>query len=146
MKKETKKQIIVFFILFIFLFSSISYAIIYVFPVTNTVHWHAKLNIYIEGELLTIPANVGLTGAEVHPAVIHTHDIDNILHKEGPADLTLGNFFEVWEQTFTSTCILEFCDNSTHQLRMTVNGIDNMEYGDYVFQDQDVIEIDYSKI
>ena len=149
MNKLAKKQLTVFLILFIFLGSSISYAILYVFPGgdnSEIIHWHAKLDIYIDGEKQEIPAGVGLGGAELHPAVIHTHEEDHILHKEGPASLTLGNFFEVWEKTFNSECIFEYCSNSTHRVRMTVNNADNSEFGNYVFQDKDIIEIDYARL
>ena len=150
MNRETKKQLIVYFILFVFVGSALSFAVIYALPGSGPgkeyVHWHAQLNIIINGEEITIPANVGIpvdSGNNVHPEVIHTHATDNILHKEGPADLTLGNFFDVWDRTFSSECIFDFCNSEEGTVKMYVNGQPNTEFGDYIFKDNDIIAIEY---
>ena len=145
MDRDTKKKIIASVIMLLFFGSIIAFALISAIPGgTNYVHWHAKLVILIDNQQIQIPAGVGLTGNEEHPAVVHTHDIDNIMHKEGPDTLALGNFFEVWGKTFNSTCIFEFCNNEEKTVKMTVNGNPNTEFDKYIFRDQDVIVIDYS--
>src|SRR3989338_1286858 len=70
-------------------------------------HWHSTLSIYIKGEKLEIPQNVGL-GAIHNP--IHTHDedaSDGIIHMEfgglvRAGDTMLGNFFKVWNKDMRS--------------------------------------------
>lgn len=143
MNKEKKNRLMVLFILFVFLGSSLSYAMLYVFPVEENIRWVAKLDIYINGELQTIPGGIGLE--ENNTAGFRTYAEDNIIYKEGPKNLTLGDFFEEWRQTFDSYCIFEYCRNSTHDLRMFVNNRINYEFEKYVVQDRDLIEIDYSK-
>ena len=99
-------------------------------------HWHPELSIYIKGEKLEIPANIGI-GAVHQP--IHTHD-DNaqgIIHMEfqGLArkkDVTLSQFFKNWGKD-----MLSFGAN----MKMTVNGKENTEYENYIMRDKDKIEL-----
>ncbi|OGZ02570.1 MAG: hypothetical protein A2946_01230 [Candidatus Liptonbacteria bacterium RIFCSPLOWO2_01_FULL_53_13] len=99
-------------------------------------HWHPGLTIYVKGEQQEIPANIGI-GAVHRP--IHTHDDSGqgIVHMEfqGLArkqDTTLGQFFENWNKDMRS-----FGTN----MKMTVNGEENTEYGNYVMGDKDKIEL-----
>ena len=119
---------------------------------TEFIHWHAQLNIIIDGKPLTIPANIGIKDNE--HAVIHTHEPDNILHIEQfPNDTTMkiGYFFDIWAYqinktvTFNSSCILDRCNDRDDMVIFTVNGERNEEYENYVIKDEDVIRIDYKK-
>jgi len=99
-------------------------------------HWHPELTIYIKGEKLEIPENIGI-GAVHQP--IHTHDDSNqgIIHMEfqGLArkqDVTLGQFFKNWGKDMRS-----FGAN----MKMTVNGEENTEYENYIMRDKDKIEL-----
>ena len=87
------------FILFVFMGSSLSYAVLYIFPVEENIQWLAKLDIYIDGSLVTIPSGVGVEQG-VNTTGIHTYAENNILYKEGPKNLTLGDFFNAWGETF----------------------------------------------
>lgn len=103
---------------------------------TNGLHWHPTLKIFVKGEELPIPANVGL-GAVHQP--IHTHEDMPVLHLEFNGrvtedDLKLGNFFHTWEKDMRS-----FGSN----MRMTVNGEVNDEYENYVLRDGDAVELRY---
>ena len=140
MKKENRRRVIVLFILFVFMGSSISYAVLFFVPTEENVKWMARLNIYIDGQLQFIPEGVGTGGS------LYTMAADNILYKEGPKNLTLGDFFNVWSQIFNSTCILEYCTDSSHNLVMRVNRAKNYEFDRYVIQNNDLIEIDYTTI
>ncbi|XKT74801.1 MAG: rhodanese-like domain-containing protein [Patescibacteria group bacterium UBA2163] len=109
---------------------------------TNGIHWHPELTIYVDGDKQEIPANIGLAGGH---QPMHTHVEDapqGVLHFEfGGAvrtgDLRLGNFFRIWGNKDIQTAFgtLE---------RMTVNGEENMEYGDYEVQSEDKIELYYT--
>ncbi|HEY4483290.1 MAG: hypothetical protein A3I39_01120 [Candidatus Yanofskybacteria bacterium RIFCSPLOWO2_02_FULL_47_9b] len=102
-------------------------------------HWHPELAIYVKGEKQDIPANIGI-GAVHQP--IHTHTDDNrqgVVHMEfqGLAlkqDVTLGQFFKNWGKDIRS-----FGAN----MKMTVNGQENLEYENYLMQDKDKIELRY---
>ncbi|MBI2035970.1 MAG: hypothetical protein HYT12_04825 [Candidatus Liptonbacteria bacterium] len=104
-------------------------------------HWHPELQIYVKGEKLMIPANIGL--GTVHQP-IHTHNDDNdrgIIHMEFAGrvrkqDTTLGRFFLNWGKDIRS-----FGAN----LKMAVNGTENAEYENYVMHDGDKIELHYDE-
>ena len=100
------------------------------------IHYHPKLEIYIKGEKLEIPQNIGLVGGH---KPMHTHDDVPIVHLEYQTKVTnddtrLGRFFEVWGKDFRS-----FGQN----IIMTVNGEPNTEYENYEMKDKDKIELRY---
>ncbi len=103
----------------------------------NGFHWHPELAIYVKGEKQEIPANIGI--GSVHQP-IHTHTDDNrqgVIHLEfqGLArkqDVELGRFFKNWGKDMQS-----FGAN----MKMTVNGNENVEYENYVMRDKDKIEL-----
>ncbi len=100
-------------------------------------HTHPELKIFVKGEQIEIPQNIGLAGAVHQP--MHTHDDVPIVHLEYQAKVTredtrLGKFFTVWGKDFR-----EFGQNVT----MTVNGESNTEYENYEMKDGDKIELRY---
>lgn len=99
-------------------------------------HWHPTLTIYVKGEKLEIPQNIGL-GAVHKP--MHTHEDLPIIHLEFSSivrkeDMMLGQFFKNWGRDMR-----QFGAN----MRMTVNGEENTEYENYVMRDGDRIELRY---
>jgi hypothetical protein len=112
-------------------------------------HYHIWLNITANGDRVEIPANVGFeyngdgSVLFIHP--IHTYDNSGQVHVEtiANATVTLGDFFAIWEQPFSSEEVLDYTVDDTHTLRMTVDGTDSQvweaqELGPYL-----VIEIFY---
>lgn len=99
-------------------------------------HWHPELSIEAAGQRVEIPANLGI-GVTHNP--IHTHDTSGTLHLEMQGlvrreNLKLKEFFKVWGKDIES-----FGSN----MRMTVNGQDNVEFGDYEMKDGDKIELKF---
>jgi hypothetical protein len=99
-------------------------------------HWHPRLEMYVRGEKVDIPHDMGL-GAVHSP--IHTHEDPPIIHLEFPGivrvdDIRLGKFFDVWRKDMRS-----FGEN----MRMSVNGTENTDYERYIMRDGDVIELQY---
>ncbi len=86
-------------------------------------HIHQHLDISIDGNPVTVPANIGIDPS-VGIAVLHTHDDTGIIHVESPEarDFTLGNFFDVWGVRLTDTCIGGYCNDGTRTLRVYVDG------------------------
>ena len=90
-------------------------------------------------EKQALPTNIGISPLGMTP--IHTHDdatlgivhleFSGLVHKE---DVTLGQFFTNWGKDINS-----FGTN----VKMTVNGVENTELGNYVMQDKDKIELRY---
>lgn len=102
----------------------------------NGMHWHPQLMIYVKGQPVEIPQNVGI-GA-VH-APMHTHDDLPVIHLEfqdivKKNDIKLGRFFEIWDRDMNSF---------GKTMRMTVNGEESTEFGDYMMRDGDKIELRY---
>jgi hypothetical protein len=66
------------------------------------VHYHAALQIMYQGNVLPLPANVGISGDPAAPTCfywMHVHPANqNIIHIESPATqtFTLGQFFAIW--------------------------------------------------
>ncbi len=86
-------------------------------------HIHQHLDISVDGNPVTVPANIGIDPS-VGIAVLHTHDDTGIIHVESPEarDFTLGNFFDVWGVRLTDTCVGGYCNDGTRTLRVYVNG------------------------
>ena len=61
-----------------------------------TFHQHAYLNVMLDGEPFTVPANIGITSDCVRP--LHTNDTSGTIHSEfvKPVKFTLENFVELW--------------------------------------------------
>lgn len=106
---------------------------------TNGLHWHSNVEIFVKGEKVEIPANIGLSDGH-NP--IHTHSEDapqGVIHMEFEGlvkkeDTKLGNFFNNWNKEIKS-----FGQN----MQMTVNGIENKEFENYEMKDNDKIKLIY---
>ena len=124
------------------------------FPCATSVsmHIHPYLQIMIEGQGVTVPADVGLSSSCDEP--IHTHDASGILHLETPGtstNYTLGQFFQIWSATdhtvtvngqaqpiiFNSTDILGFKADATHKVVLLVDGKPSSEYASLVLNTLD---------
>jgi FtsP/CotA-like multicopper oxidase with cupredoxin domain len=119
---------------------------------SGQIHWHPKLTIKLDGEIQTIPNNIGLAPGKHSPT--HTHDEgDGTIHLENPnprsqpETMALGFFFNQWRQSFNETCILDKCTNiDGGKIKMYVNGEENFEYGNYIFKGEDEIVIEYNSM
>jgi hypothetical protein len=90
----------------------------------NGLHWHPELLIYTKGVKQKTPANLGISGSFMAP-------VQGLVKK---SDITLGQFFKSWGRDINS-----FGTN----VKMTVNGKENTELGNYIMQDKDKIELNY---
>ena len=104
-------------------------------------HIHPHLDILINGEIQAIPTGTGITSTCMHS--IHTHDTSGTLHVESPVkrDFVLGDFFAVWDKTFTKDQILDAKADMTHKITVTVNGKVVDTYENTILRDLDKIVI-----
>ena len=111
----------------------------------GAIHWHPHLTIKIDGVTIPIPKDVGITSSAHYP--MHTHETDGTIHMENnrPTKKTvvLGYFFEVWEKKFSKDCLFQYCTDKG-ELKMYVNGKENLEFGNYFMKDGDNILIEYT--
>jgi hypothetical protein len=61
-------------------------------------HIHQHLDIVVDGQYQTIPANVGIIQNRGCLYWVHTHTPDGVIHVEAPVNdrLRLGTFFDIW--------------------------------------------------
>ncbi len=110
----------------------------------NGLHWHANLQVYVNGGRTVVPANIGIGrgyadapnyNSQAGMAGMHTHDTDGSIHVESAGivtreDVMLGALFNTWGKSF---------DDFGSTLIMKVNGVDNTEGEAYQMQDGDEI-------
>ena len=67
-------------------------------------HIHAHLTIYINGKQVAIPQGIGIASDQSCFYWLHTHTSDGVIHIEFPnqGNPTLGNFLDIWGQSFNS--------------------------------------------
>jgi hypothetical protein len=90
----------------------------------QVVHIHQHLDIFVDGDAVEVPANLGIDAQGAFIAALHTHDTTGIMHVESPTASTfsLGQFFAVWGVRLSKSCIGGECAGSGKQLRAWVNG------------------------
>jgi hypothetical protein len=90
------------------------------------VHYHAHIDIIVNGKAVAVPALIGITAQIGSPAYsfLHTHTNDGVLHIESPQNtkFTLGQAMVEWGVRLTSTCLGGYCSDSTHDFKVFVNG------------------------
>lgn len=69
-------------------------------------HIHAHLTIYIDGNQVSVPQNLGIASDGSCYYWLHTHDTTGVIHIEAPAanaGYTLGTFIKEWREVFTGS-------------------------------------------
>lgn len=106
-------------------------------------HIHPFLEIEINGQKYTIPANIGISAKGMQ--VIHTHDATGKLHIESPYQYQfyLKDFFTIWGKSLNSSCIFEYCEDSRHNLTFYVDGAVSAQRESIPLKDGEMIKIVY---
>lgn len=154
MKKKTYLYIgiiaLLFIIMFVWLYSSPGFngdilAINLKEHINLAMHIHPYLEIEILGKNQVIPTNIGISNYGMR--TIHTHDNTGKIHLESPYPYKfhMKDFFSVWEKTFNSNCIFEYCADEKHELLFFVNDLENTEYENLALNDGDKIRIVYKE-
>ena len=119
----------------------------------TVMHIHPYLRIIINGQNITIPADIGINGNSCLEPV-HTHDTSGIIHIESPdstTQYTLGEFFQIWNSSkgsivingtsypivFNATDILGFKADATHKVVILVDGNPSTEYSSLILNQLD---------
>lgn len=68
-------------------------------------HIHAHLSMWVNGQPYQLPQGVGIAPDNSCLYWMHVHDTTGVIHIEAPQNVsfTLGNFFDVWDQSFHSS-------------------------------------------
>ena len=111
-------------------------------------HYHAHLNIFINGLSYLVPAGIGIKPPECI-YWLHTHDISGIIHIESPENksFSLGQFFDVWGKKFNNSQIFDFTVNESQNktLLVYINGtaVNDLNYRDIPIVNHEDITIVY---
>lgn len=111
-------------------------------------HYHAHLNIIINGLSYLVPAGIGIKPPECI-YWLHTHDISGIIHIESPENksFSLGQFFDVWGKKFNNSQIFDFKVNESENkaLFVYINGtaVNDLNYRDIPIVNHEDITIVY---
>lgn len=107
-----------------------------------SMHIHPKVSILIDGQPITIPANIGILPTCMQ--AIHTHDESGELHVEYPQqhDFKLADFFANWGQPFSKQQVLDKSLDEHSSLIMTVDGQPSEEFENLILRDQQQIVIE----
>jgi hypothetical protein len=78
----------------------------------TTFHQHAHVSIFLNGQALAIPANIGIVNTSPTTQCFyttHTHDLSGMIHMNASAagTFTLGQLFAVWGHQLTSSNIAD---------------------------------------
>jgi hypothetical protein len=113
--------------------------------VSGAFHIHAKLRVFVDGQPVTVPANVGIDAFSDTLASLHTHDTAGIVHIEAARryPFELGQFFEVWGVKFTDSQLGGLEDNGAMRVRVYVNGRPVADPVHYVMRAHDSIIVGY---
>lgn len=90
----------------------------------SALHIHQHLDIFVNGQAVSIPAGIGVDQMGGFISPIHVHDTTSIIHVESPIvqTFTLGQFFDTWGVRFTNDCIGGYCATATSTLKIYADG------------------------
>jgi hypothetical protein len=109
-------------------------------------HIHAHLTIYINGKQVAVPQGVGIAPDQSCLYWLHTHSNDGVIHIEAPKKVspTLGNFLDIWEQSFHSLGFQNELASSTGWTIYVDGKKVNENFNQLVLQPHQVITIAYN--
>lgn len=113
----------------------------------------ARLTIYVNGDQVVIPANVGVQ-SDGTTAAAATTDTSGTLQLAAPGVQTLGGFFDIWRTSaglagnessavLSNTQLLSHVADGGSDVQMFVNGQVSTAFDSYVLQDGDEIVLAY---
>ena len=87
-------------------------------------HTHQHLDLFVNGQRVAIPPDIGIDRVNLILSPIHTHDASGIIHVESPIvrEFTLGEFFDVWGVRFDAHCVGGICDGNGRKMSVFRNG------------------------
>jgi hypothetical protein len=89
----------------------------------GALHVHSHLSLFVDGEQIPVPADIGIDGNTHSP--LHSHDGTGVIHIESAdagSTFTLGEYLDVWGLRLTSSCLGGYCDQGQKSLHVFVDG------------------------
>jgi hypothetical protein len=94
-------------------------------PMGMAEHYHAHLDVLVEGRRVEVPANLGIDPASGAMSGLHTHANDGVIHVEADRagqPFTLGQLFTEWDVRLTSRQIGGLTAGDGRSLQVYVDG------------------------
>jgi hypothetical protein len=89
-----------------------------------TVHYHAHLDVVVDGQGVPVPAFIGIDLVRHLISSLHTHDASGVVHIESATDVpfTLGQVFTEWGQPLRADQVGPVTIAHGQELRVYRNG------------------------
>jgi hypothetical protein len=112
---------------------------------TGGAHIHPQLAVYVRGNQISLPANIGIDPSKslTEMAGLHTHDSSGVIHVENAANPTLAQFFQVWGVPFSSTQLGPNHAKNGDVVRMWVDGKASQTFGALPLEDGQRIVVSF---
>ena len=110
-------------------------------------HVHALLSVFVGGNPVTVPANIGIDQEARFMSPLHTHTPDGVIHFEAdePAPFTLGQVFAVWGVDFSPTRLGAYTAQADQRVHVFVNGERVEDPLRYRIADQDNVVVAFGR-
>lgn len=110
-------------------------------------HVHALLSVFVDGEQVTVPANIGIDEASGTVSPLHTHDPNGVVHLEAdePYPFSLVQVLGVWGVAFGPGQLGGMRDEGPRSVQVYVNGEKIVDPVAYELRDQDNVVIAYGE-
>lgn len=104
----------------------------------STDPWIIELIVEVDGELVDVPAMIGIDRLRAKQAVVHTHEAGGDVWLEGPdnGQATLSHFFTLWGVEFDGKCLAKRCN-----VEVLVDGEPASDLASVQFRGHKVIEV-----
>lgn len=87
-------------------------------------HVHALLSVFVDGEQVPVPTNIGIDQSSGFHSPLHTHTPDGVIHFEAdePSPFTLQQVFAMWGVDFSADRLGAYTPDGGKQIHVYVNG------------------------
>lgn len=109
-------------------------------------HIHAHMAVYVDGQPVTVPADIGISAAAGLESPMHTHDTTGVVHIEAsqPSNaFTLGAFLDLWGVSFTGDQLGGYHNTQDKAVHVYANGQPITDPARYPLHRHDDIVIGY---
>lgn len=108
-------------------------------------HVHALLSVFVEGEPVEVPANIGIDVEAQFMSPLHTHTPDGVLHFEAdePAPFTLEQVFTMWGVEFSADRLGAYTTDGRKRIHVYVNGAEVEDPAQHEISERDNIVVAY---
>lgn len=113
----------------------------------TALHFHTHLDVIVNGQYVTVPADLGINVAEQRISEMHTHDTSGVIHIEAPdttRQYSLGQLFAEWGVRLDAQHIGALTTGGGKTLHAYLNGVEvTGDPAAIVLRNHDEIALEY---